>query len=188
MRVVRENHKIEEPAPSLSRVIDLLPFLSRFVRDPIDSMKAPLKLTWPAALSLQAGAAMLSGALAGVLSRNFWDFLVGLVLFPLSSVIIGFIFSGFFYYFFIAFRSTYLDYRRLHSIVVVATMPYFVLHAVSGFLAPIDLIGFALTSLLLIVGLIEQFNLDRIIVARLVGGMYAVFFVIWVASLIHANF
>ena len=188
MRVVRESPKINETPPSLSRVVDLFAFLSGFVRDPIDTMKSPLKLTWPAALSLQAGAAMASGALAGALSRNFWDFIVGLLLFPLSSIVIGFIFSGFFFYFFVAFRSTYLDYRRLHSIVVVTTMPYFVLHAVSGFLAPIDLIGFALTSLLLIVGLVEQFGLDRTVVVRLIVGMYTVFFLVWVGSLIHANF
>ena len=128
---------------------------------------------------------MVSGAIAGALTHSFWDFAVGLLLFPLTSLIVGFVYSGFIFTFFSIFKSTYLDFQRLHSIVVVALVPYFVLHVFSGFLPPMDLIGFGLTAILLIVGLVEQFGVPRKPVIILVSGISAVFFAIWMIAQIR---
>ena len=58
-------------------------------------------------------------------------------------------------------------------------IPYFVFHTVSGFLAPIDLLGFALTCILLVVGLVGEFGLDRKIVIRVMAAVGFTFFVAW---------
>ena len=167
-----------DPA-SINRLQELLRFLRSFIVDPVGTMKTPIQLSYPAAISLQAGSAMISGAVAGAFGRNFWDFLTGLLLFPISSVVIGFVFSIYLHYFYSLFMSTYLDFRRLYSIVVVSMVPYFFLHVLSGFLAPIDLIGFALSCVLMIVGLVEQFGLERRGVFKIIGLLYAAFFLVW---------
>src|SRR3712207_4507165 len=113
-------------------VRDLPPLLRSFVRDPIGTMKKPMRLSWPAALSLQAGMAIVSGVLNGALTKNFWDFLAGLLVFPVISVCLGLALAGFTHQFYAIFQSTYLEFRRLHSMVVVATLPYFLLHVLSG--------------------------------------------------------
>ncbi len=153
--------------------------LGSFVRDPIGTMRAPLALTWPAIASLVVGSALVSGALVGLISNSFLDFLIGLLLFPLTSLVITLVFAFFIYYFFSLFRSTFLEFRRLASIVSLAMVPYFLVHTFSSFAPPIDLIGFALTGLLLIVGLVEQFSLDRRTCVRLIGGLGIGFFIIW---------
>lgn len=142
-------------------------------------MRAPLGLTWPAISSLVFGSALVSGVLVGLLSNSFLDFLIGLLLFPLTSLVITLIFAFFIYYYFSLFRSTFLEFRRLASIVSLAMVPYFLVHTFSSFAPPIDLIGFALTGLLLIVGLVEQFSLDRRTCVRLIGGLGVGFFIIW---------
>jgi hypothetical protein len=74
-----------------------------------------------------------------------------------------------------------LDIRRLHALVTYATVPYFILHAFAGLLPLFDLIGFALAAMLLIVGMVEQFSLDRRLVLRLIGLICVVFFMVWAA-------
>jgi hypothetical protein len=162
-------------------------FLLEFLRHPIQGIRHTPPLSWPALFSLQAGAAMVSGALLGVLSKSFLDFILGLVIFPLSSVVLSAVFALFIYYFFSLFHSTFLEYRRLYGIIVLANLPYFIFHVVSGFLPPIDLIGFAFSSALLIVGLVEQFQLEKKIVVRLIAALYLVFFLVWSASLIRSS-
>lgn len=161
------------------RTKDLPQFLRIFFLDPIGTMRRPLVLTWPAIISLVVSAAAISGAVVGALGHNVSDFLLGLFLFPVTSLMITLVFSFFIYYFFSLFRSTFLEFQRLVTLVAVALLPYFLLHSVSGLLSPIDLIGFALAMLLLVVGLVEQFDLDRRVCAKLMTGIAAAFFIIW---------
>lgn len=160
----------------------LLPYLFHFVRRPVEGIKQSPRLSWPSLLSVQIGGAMLSGCLVGLINRNFWDFLIGLLIFPLTGLVSSLVFTLFLAYFFSLFRSTYLDFRQLYGIVVLANLPYFIFHTVSGFLPPIDLIAFALTAILLIVGMVEQFGLERRTVVRLVGILYFVFVVLWITA------
>jgi hypothetical protein len=164
---------------------DLPKLTKTFALNPVEAMKMPMRLDWSASLTLQVATALFSGFLSGASSHTNHDFAWGLVLFPLTFVLVGFVFSGFIFSFFSIFHSTYLDFKRLHSVVVLSLIPYFLLHVFAGFLPPIDLIGFALTSMLLIVGLVEQFALERKGAMKAVGGLAAAFFITWMSAQIH---
>lgn len=166
---------------------DLPVLLKDFLKHPIGFMRQPLTLSWPAIASLQIGAAAVSGALVGLMGRNFLDFLTGLFLFPLTTLVISAVFTLFIYYFFSLFRATFLELRRLMGIVTFALVPYLIFHTVSAFLPPIDLLGFAFTCALLAVGLVEQFGLERKIVFKLVGACGLVFFLAWSTAQIRAG-
>jgi hypothetical protein len=174
-------------AHSLTSLHDIPYILVSFAKDPIGLMKTPMRLTWPALISIQVGAAMISGALAGMFAKNFFDFLLGMLIFPITSVAIAFIFSGFIYMYFSVFRSTFLDFRSLHSLIVISLVPYFLLHTLSGFLPPMSLIGFALTSILMIVGLVEQFGLHRKTVISMIGILGGIFLVGWIVAQIRMS-
>lgn len=172
----------------LVQIKDLLTYLKLFVRDPIGTIKNPAPVNWPTMLALQALVAVCSGALVGFFHFSFTGILIGIFVFPLTALIMSFLFALFVYYYFSIFHSTFLDLKRLHSIVILSTLPYFVLHLISGFLPPIDLIGFAMASVLLVVGVTEQFSLPKRNVMRLVGGLYLVFALMWgVAQIRMAN-
>lgn len=162
-------------------------FLLRFLRNPVECIKSPPDLSWPSIVSIQIASSMVSGAVLGALNESAADFLLGLLLFPLTTLVSSFVFSGFLYYFFSLFRATFLDYRRLHTIVALANLPFFALHAASGYLPPIDLIGFAATSVLIAVGLVERFGLDWRTVSRLVGVIFAVFCLLWMVNLLRTD-
>lgn len=165
----------------------ILKYLYSFARNPVDTIKRPLLISWTATIALQVIASMISGTLAGLLSGNLVDALIGLLIFPISSVLISFLFTLFIYYYFTLVHSTFLEARRLYSIIVLATLPYLVIHIVAEYLPPLDLIGFAFTSLLLVVGICEQFSIERKQMMRLVGGLYLAFIVIWSLAQIKSH-
>ncbi len=168
-------------AKALNRIRDLIPLMVAFFRDPVSVIKEPVRLSWPAAFALQFVFAMISGSVNALINQSVVDFIVSLVVFPIAVAMIGAVFTLFLYYFFSVTQHTYLDIRRLHSLSVLATVPYFIVHAIASFLPPLDLIGFALTCILLTVGLSEQFGLARRPVMILTGVLYAIFFVAWSA-------
>ena len=159
--------------------------LLRMLRDPLGTVRRPLDFSWPLVLNILGVSAFASGAIAGAITHSIGDFLVGILIFPITSVITATVFGFFIYYFFSLFRSTFLDFRRLMSLVSVAVVPYFLFHSVSSYVPPIDLLGFAFTCVLLIVGLVEQFGLDRRLCSKLVGVLGLVFFVVWIAAQIR---
>lgn len=163
-----------------SQLKELPEYLLRFAKNPVQGIRTTPAWSWPATLSVQGGIAAISGACLAVLNQNFFDFLLALFIFPVSSIIISLVMMFFFYYFFAFFESTFLEFRRLYAIIVLANIPYLLFHILSGLLPPIDLLGFAMTALLLIVGLVEQFKVPKKTVVKLVAFIYIIFFLMWI--------
>ncbi len=157
--------------------------LRSFLRDPLGYVRRPLDFSWPLIFVILGAAAVVSGGVSGAIARSSVDFLIGIFVFPVTSVVTSLVFGFFVYYFFSLFQATFLDFRRLMSLVSISLVPYFLFHSVSPYLAPIDLVGFAFTCVLLIVGLVEQFQLDRKLCSKLVGSAALLFFITWSLAL-----
>lgn len=158
---------------------DLPRIIFEIFRNPITLVRTPSLLTWPAAFALQLGGAFISGALTALIEKNIFDFVIAIVIFPVIILMISATFTLFIYYYFSIFSKTYLDMQRLYSLVVIAMFPYFTIHSISGFIPPIDLIGFCLSLILLVVGLVDQFQLGRRPVRTLMSFAGATFFLVW---------
>ena len=166
----------------MSELRDLPPFLRLFAVSPIRAMRGLPPWRWSTLVSLQFGIAIISGVLLGLISLSFINFLLGLIVLPVSTLAASLIITFFLNYFFAFFTKTYLDVRRLFGVVVVAQIPFLILHILSIHVPPIDLIGFGITCLLLIVGLTEHFQLNRRVVSRLAISIYLLFSAIWIAA------
>lgn len=173
--------------PHARTLRELPALLSAFGRNPIEAMRSHVTMTAPTAIVLQVSVSALSGAAFGAVSGNWVDLLIGAIVFPLTNFITTWATTLFLAYFFSWSRATFLDFRRLYSVVVLSILPYFVVHPLAGFLPPLDLIGFALSLALLVVGLVDQFSLEKKIVLRLAGVLGGVFFVIWAITLIGSG-
>lgn len=171
-----------EPTPLRTELNDILRFLPAYARNPVDAIRSAPEWSWPAMISLQLGLAMLSGVVAGLFSFSFVNFLLGLIVFPLTSLLQVAVLAFFLLTFFALAHHTYLNRRRLLGLIILANIPYVVLHAASGIASPLDLIGFGLTCLLLIVALSEHFRIERKLLLKLLGGVYAVFCVVWAGT------
>lgn len=158
---------------------DLLRFLPRYAKNPIDAIRTSPDWTWPATVSLQVGLSLIAGALSGVLSKSFLNFLAGLFILPLMSMLFAILISFFIVSFFAFFMSRTLDRKRVFAIVVLANIPHLASQIFSGFVPPIGLLGFAATCFLLVVGINEHFQIPRTILNRLALGLFATYFVFW---------
>ena len=165
----------------------ILDFLTHFVRRPVEMIKHTPDLSWRALFTVQIGAALTSGVLLGAFTHSVFDFFLGLIVLPITTLLSTLILSSFLFYFFSLFRSTYLDFRRLYTVVVFSNLTYFLFHITAGFIPPMDLLGFALTCILMVVGISEQFSQDRKLILKLIGSIYALFVVLWIVGQIRLN-
>ena len=160
------------------RTLDQL--LHAMATGPISAMRAPMRLGLLSRITLLLTLSMFSSLLMVVVNKgNPFQFALGAGAFFIVSVCLTLVLAVFLREFFIQQRSTSLDLARVHTITVIAAVPFFLLHALADFLPPMDLIGFACSCLLLVVGLAEQFQLDKKSVAFLIGAIYVCFFFAW---------
>ena len=159
----------------------LIPFL----RHPIDRITTLPNWNWITLAIIQGLFAAISGVLSGILSRSFVNILVGLFIFPITATVGAMVLAGFFYYTFLLLKENVVPLRKLVTIIVLSSIYYMIFRTVTAFLPPADLFGAELTALVLVVGLSDNFGLDRKFVIRVVGALYLVLFIFWGARIIR---
>jgi hypothetical protein len=160
-------------------------FLTLFVRSPLNGIRVLPPWHWRTFIVLLFITAVLSGLLLGLFSWSFVNLILGVLVLPVTSIIGSFVMTFFIFYYFSTFRKVYLDSRRLFGVVSVSQIPFLFLHVFSGVVAPIDLIGFGCFCLVLIVGLVEQFHIDKKSAIRIAALLYFLYVSIWVFSQIR---
>ena len=168
-------------------LIGLPRVLIRFLLNPIAEIALAPNWAWVTQFTVVVGSAMISGVLTGALASSFWDFLLGLLILPIVAALSTILISFFIKYFFSAVRHTQLDLKQVHAVVALAYVPFLALHILATIIPPIDLIGFAFTCLLVIVGITEKFNLRKKLVVEMVAAVYLGFSLVWMAAQIHTR-
>jgi len=93
--------------------------------------------------------------------------------------------SGLFYYIFLFFYQRELSYLRIFEHFVFASIPAVLISTVSPFLPPMTLVGVAATGLLLVVGFVENFQIPKKPLTKLIAGLFMVYVLIWISSSIN---
>lgn len=161
---------------------ETLKTLKDFFRHPVQEIaRLP---EWPLrrVLVLQALCAAISGAAAGLFPPGLWKLLQGLILFPILVTVMSTLLACFFYYSFQIFERRTVSFVRLLNLVFFANLLYFLFHIPSSFFPPADLIGLGLEAILLVVGLTENFALERKKSFRIVGVVFGLLFLLWVVE------
>lgn len=171
--------------PYRQKFYDVLQFLKRYARNPIEAMRQPPEWEWPMLLWFHGTAAALLGGLSGILSLRIGQFFFGVILYPITTTFIVLIVSGFLYYtFMFGFRHQMVP-KKLVTLVILANLPVMVAAMVSHYLPPaVVLLGLPAACLLLIVGLGEHTPVERQKIIRLIGGIFTVFFIFWIYNTI----
>ncbi len=122
-----------------------------------------------------SGAAAACGFIGGVLSTHIAQMFSGLIFMPIMWLIAGFIASGLIYYTLTFFFHRTPPFRQISTVVVYASMPAIVLSIVSRWVPVISVVGLLISGLLLIVGISENFQVNRLRVAKFVGALYVLY-------------
>lgn len=156
--------------------------LSRFVRHPFEEIARLPSWSWQQALLLQWAASVVSGVLAGLLPFSLWKILQGAVLFPMATIGMAALLAVYLYYYFQVFENRIVPYHRLFHLVVLANLPFLAVRILSSWLSFFDLLGLLATALLLIVGLTENFGVEKKRSIRVIGLAFGLLFIMWLSN------
>jgi hypothetical protein len=161
---------------------ELLKFIFEFIKQPIDKISRLPEWNWASLFTVHLLLSLASGVLAGLLKLNFYRIAAGLFLMPVVSTISAFLLSLFLYYYFQFFEKRTESFKKLFTLVVLASIPFYLFQIISEYFSPVSLVGFAFTSLLGVVGLCDNFRLEKNRAYRLVGFIFAAVVATWVLN------
>ncbi|WP_409477561.1 YIP1 family protein [Pseudobdellovibrio sp. HCB154] len=144
-----------------TNVKEILNYLKEFVKNPVLKITEIPSWDWMSLIIVQITFAVVSGVLAGAIKLNLLRALSGIFLMPIVSTVSSMLLTTFFYYYFQFFENRTESYRRLFAFVTLASIPFYIFQIASEYFPPVTLIGFGFTSLLCVVGLTENFQVDR---------------------------
>lgn len=153
--------------------------LIKYLKNPIEGIHTLPDWSLQETFLRQCFLAFFSGALSGFLSFQFFAFLYGIFLFPVIAITVAPVLSLFFYYYFQIFERKTVSYKRLFTLVVLANIPFLIFHILSNYIAVINLVGTAMTGLILVVGLNHNFDMEKRRAVRLVSILYIILALIW---------
>lgn len=154
-------------------------FILEFLKNPIQNISHLPNWSWKKTTLINILLSIVAGTLNGLIPPNIYNIAFGLIFMPLTMFILAHILSGFFYYYFQVFEKRTVNYLNLLIMVVLANIPFLILHSLTSLLPPLTLIGLAFSALLLIVGLTESFSLNKKRAIKLVSILYTMVFLVW---------
>ncbi len=170
----------------LSEFLDAKRTLIQFLRNPLREIKHIPDWPWPKILAVQAVVTAICGGLRALIdSRNIFIVISQLIISPLFQVITAGVTALFFYYSFQIFLSKTISLRQIFQMVFFASIPFYAFSILTGIVPPIFLIGFAFTSVLLIVGMVEKFQIEKKFAIRLLLVINAIVLILWILQRIE---
>ncbi len=154
-------------------------FLIWFFKNPIEHIKRLPKWSLRNIVLVHFFFSIVSGTLAGLISLKIWNIIFGILAFPFISMTLTLVFGSFIYYYFQVFEKRSVDFVKLLSLVVFANFPFFIFQIASDYIPPIGIVGLLFTGMLLIVGLTENFKMEKRRAIRLVGQLWFLIFLVW---------
>lgn len=163
-------------------------YLLLFARNPIEKIKHVPTFDWPHLIFFIGALAAISISLNGIVGQYFnFNMILAVLLFPVASIVVTFIMSGFFYYTFLFFLDKKIEFKSLVTVILFATIPYYIFEIAEPAFKAVRLIGLLFSSVLVIVGLVENFGLNKKFVIRLVGAAVVVYFILWGLAMLNEN-
>jgi hypothetical protein len=169
------------------RIRETALFLPGFLKRPVTGIhRVPDWDVWNALL-LFAMVSIPSGILAGLIQRSFMGILWGIFLLPIVALFFIGGLSSIFYYSFSTLFKTPVDPNRVFLVVILASIPVLVMRIFVSLFPPLSLLAVAASGALLVVGFVENFQLPRAKIIKLVSALFAVFLVYWIVQTIRAS-
>lgn len=172
----------KDPQNSHVPIRKIIQFLIEFAKNPIQNISLLPDWNWTSLFLLQIVLAVLSGALAGIIKFNGYAIAFGIILMPIVSTIAALMLALFLYYYFQFFEKRTEDFRRIFTLVILSSLPFYVFQILSEYFAPVTLIGFGFTALLAVVGLTENFSVSRKRAYQIVGFLFLLVVVAWLLN------
>ncbi len=161
------------------QVKDTVQFILNYLRHPIREISRLPEWHWPVLFIVTVAVSIISGVLAGLIPPNFYKIAAGVILSPIVGLVMTCVMSIFFYYYFQVFENRTCSLRKLYTLVLFANIPFYIFQTIAGLIWIITPVAFAFAAMIMIVGLVENFQLEKKRAIRLVGSILALVVVVW---------
>ena len=171
---------IEDTPKELPKLFN---YLWALIKNPVEEIKNLPEIKWPTLVAFQFCLSLVSVTIANLLapfSITFFNVLISLIAAMLATGLA----SLFFYYFFLIVFEKQLSFIKIFTLVLFAHIPFAIFHLAGYFFPPSDLIGLMISGMLMVIGLVENFNTPKRIAIKLMAICYSVFLVYWIAQMI----
>ncbi len=158
--------------------------LPHFLKNPIEGMRQLPDWDWPTLLTLQGAFAAGCGLLGGIVERHALTAIVSFFILPIVANAVNFILSGFFFYIFMFSFRQHIDYRRIYTHLLFASIPILLVSILSPLIPMVGLIGLGAASLLLIVGFSVNFGMPVKKVRNLIFGLFLAYAALLIVQMI----
>ncbi len=160
----------------------LADFLIEFIKQPLQKISNLPDWNWASLFVVHIFLSIASGVLAGLLKLNFYRVAAGLFLMPIVSTVSVLMMSLFLYYYFQFFENRTENFRKIFTLVVLSSIPFYVFQIISEYFSVISIVGFAFASLLSVVGLCDNFNIERKRAYQVIGLVFILFIIAWLTN------
>ena len=161
----------------------LFSYLWDLVRNPIEEIKTLPDIKWPTLVAFQFCLSLISVVVSNLLAPFAISLTSVLISLCIAMVTTGLV-SLFFYYFFLILYDRQLSFIKIFTLILFAHIPFAIFHLGAYYFPPAELIGLGISAMLMVVGLVENFEVPKKLARNLMIACYSVFFLYWVGHLI----
>lgn len=151
-------------------------FLFSFLKNPILIIKKMPAIPIGEALLVQLCFVCLSGVAMGFMSKSLFTLLWGIFIYPFLSIVVCAISSLIIYYMISYLTKRNFSFEEVYILVFLASIPAYLIRILYPILNSIDLIGLAISSILLRIGLVYSFALEKKQANKIVLLIYGILF------------
>jgi len=178
---------IRDVTPQIQEIKKDFLLILKFLKNPLNEISFPLPWSWQKSILYYAVISIAAGILNGLIPPNIYHIAFGLIFMPIITFVTSHILAGFFYYYFQVFEKRMVNFLEIFHLVILANIPFLLVHTLSSLVPPITLIGLAFSALLMIVGLTDKLNLNKKKSIQLVSLLYLMIFAVWIWEKIIAT-
>ncbi len=153
--------------------------LLHFLRHPIQRISPLPDWNWLVLLVTTVVTSIISGVIGGFIPLNPYRIAAGIILSPIVGLVMTMVMATFLYYYFQVFERRTCSLRKLYTLVLLAGIPFYIFQTISDVIWIITPVGFAFTALITVVGLVENFGMQKKRAIRLVATILVFTLLVW---------
>lgn len=173
---MREVNLDQHPSP----LKEIIHYLISFIKNPTQKISELPDWGWSSLILVQITIAVASGVLSGLVKFNFYRIAAGIFLMPFISTLSSSLLALFLYYYFQFFENKTESFRKIFIFVILASIPFYIFQIMSEYFSAITLVGVGFTCLLGIVGLTENFKIEKKRATQIMGLIFLLTVMTWV--------
>jgi hypothetical protein len=158
----------------------------KFLRHPIEQVKFIPDWSWRRVLISICVLSALSGFLKNLIIGSSLIAVLSIISNPILTLLMILTSCVFFYYSLQVFLNKTVDFKKLFVLLFFANLPLIFFQVLAEVIAPVTLIGLLFSCFITIVGIHENFGVEKKWAFRIVGAAYGVLFAVWIAGQIKS--